>query len=141
MNAKNNTYRPLFSRIAEGASSALRSPWLLCTGLALMLGTSGCVAHATTGAAVVVDEPEVDVETVPVAIESYPRYYYGGDYVYLVDGRWYHHRHGHWVTYTVEPRPLVDVRVGFQARYGAHYRPRPEVASPPARPHRRDHRR
>ena len=129
MNAQ-NTHTPLSSRIAEGASLALRSPWMLAAGLACMLGASGCVAHATTAAAVTVDEPVVEVETVPVEIESYPRHYYQGEYVYLVDGQWYYRRRGHWVVYTVEPRALVNVRVGYQARFGAHYRPHAEVASP-----------
>jgi hypothetical protein len=123
------------STIAQGASVALRSPWLLAGSLALMLGTSGCVAHAATAAAVTVDEPVVEVETVPVAVESYPRQYYQGEYVYLVDGSWYYRRRGHWVVYTVEPRALVDVRLGYEARFGAHYRPHAEVASPAPRPH------
>jgi hypothetical protein len=110
----------------------------------LILGTAGCVARATTRAAVVVDEPVVTVETVPIAVETvpveveaYPSYYYGGTYVYLVDGRWYTRASGRWVIYRREPVVLARARVHLEAQSGRHYRPHPEMASPTVRSHRR----
>jgi hypothetical protein len=100
---------------------------------AVMMGTVGCLARVSTASAVVVDEPVVEVATVPVTIESYPRHYYRGAYVYLVDGRWYYRASGRWVVYRTEPQALVNVRVGYQAKLGTHYRPSPEVASPEPR--------
>jgi hypothetical protein len=97
------------------------------------MGAVGCVARATTAAAVVVDEPVVEVTTVPVMIESYPRHYYRGAYVYLVDGRWYYRASGRWVVYSTEPQALASVRVGYETKLGRHHRPRPEVASPEPR--------
>jgi hypothetical protein len=126
---------PLSSKIAEGALRNHPSRWTLVGFFALMMGTTGCVARATTGAVVVVDEPVVEVATVPVMIESYPRHYYRGSYVYLVDGQWYYRAHGRWVVYRTEPRALVKVRAGYQAKLGVHYRPNAEVASPAPRPH------
>jgi hypothetical protein len=35
--------------------------------------------------------------------------------------------------YRTEPQALVNVRVGYQAKLGTHYRPSPEVASPEPR--------
>ena len=104
---------------------------------ALTLGTAGCYARASTGAALVYTEPVVEVQTVPAQIEYYPSYVYRGSNVYLVDGQWYYRARGRWVVYRSEPRVLADVRVRYEHNYGRHYRPRPEMASPPPRrPHR-----
>lgn len=102
---------------------------------ALALGSAGCVARAYTGAAVVYEEPTVEVATVPAEIEYYPRHEYNGTAVYLVEGRWYHHSHDRWVVYRAEPRALASVRVSYEAKYGRNYRPRPEHRSPRAKPH------
>jgi hypothetical protein len=109
----------------------------------LVLGAAGCYARAGTGAAVVYsepiyDEPVVVVQTVPAEIESYPRHRYGDSYVYLMDGRWYARSRGRWVVYRAEPRELATVRVSYEAKYGRHYRPRNEAASPPRPRHHHD---
>jgi hypothetical protein len=95
----------------------------------------------------VVEEPAVEVETAPVAVETvpvaeidyYPSYVYGGTNVYLVDGSWYYRSGGRWVVYRREPRALASVRVSYEAKYGRHYRPRHENASPPPHVHHRHH--
>ena len=118
---------------------------LLSLGLgALAISSAGCYARAVTRGGVVVEEPSVEVETapveveaVPVEVEAYPSYVYRGSYVYLVDGRWYYRSSGRWVVYRVEPRALASVRVSYEAKYGRHYRPRIENASP--RPHHHHH--
>jgi len=111
----------------------------------LVLSATGCYARTAGSASVVYsepvvyDEPVVVVQTVPVEIESYPRHRYRGSFVYLVDGRWYWRSRGRWVVYRSEPRDLATVRVSYEARYGRHYRPRNENASPPrVRHHRHD---
>jgi hypothetical protein len=108
---------------------------------ALALATTGGYARAGMRGGVVYEQPTVEVETapvevetVPVEIESYPSYAYGGSSVYLVEGRWYRRAGGRWVVYRAEPRQLATVRVSYEARYGRHYRPRPENASPRPRP-------
>lgn len=121
---------------------------LLAAACALAMGSAGCEAHAyTTGSAVVaepvaeaeVDTTPVEVQTVPVYVESYPSYVYRGRTVYLVDGHWYHRSNNHWRTYRVEPQGLASVRVSYEARFGRHYRPRVENASPVAHPHSHHH--
>jgi hypothetical protein len=129
------------SRVAARSfEKSFRGLLLVALG-ALAIGSAGCYARVGTGAAVVYDEPVVAVDTVPVYIESYPRYTYNGSVVYLVDGRWYHRDRGRWVAYRVEPRALASVRVSYESKYGRHYRPtpRPENASPRPRVHRHHH--
>jgi hypothetical protein len=109
----------------------------------LVLGAAGCYAGVGTRAAVYsepvvyTDPSVVVVQTVPAEIERYPRHYYRGSYVYLVDGQWYVRSSGRWVVYRSEPRDLARVRVSYEAKYGRHYRPRHEHASPPPRRHHR----
>jgi hypothetical protein len=107
--------------------------------LALPLSSSGCTATAGVGADVeyAYDYPVYEVQTVPVAIEAYPRYYYRGSYVYLVDGRWYHQRPGgRWVVYREEPPQLRAHRVDYYGRRvapPARRRATPGYAYPPPR--------
>jgi len=110
------------------------APFALALGL-VALSATGCVARVRGGAVVEYTEPYVEVSSVPVYVESYPSYYYNGGYAYLVDGQWYYQSRGHWVTFRSEPRPLATVRVTYEAKYGRHYRPRGDMASPPPRPH------
>lgn len=80
--------------------TALSLAWL-CGAL------GGCYASAGAYA-----EPAyVEVDTVPTHVEVYPRYYYGGRTVYLVDGRWYYRRGPRWVYYREEPVELHRHRV------------------------------
>lgn len=141
---------------ARGTSTAFRALLGVALG-AITLVAGGCYARTRTRAAVVHstptvyaepvyaepvhDEPVVVVQTVPSAIEAYPAYRYRGSYVYLVDGRWYTRARGRWVVFRHEPRELTSVRVSYEARYGRHYRPRNDAASPPQRRHHRHDRR
>ncbi|WP_437724955.1 hypothetical protein [Sorangium sp. So ce861] len=96
-----------------------------------LLGATGCAAEVHTRAAApatvtyhefaVYEEPVVHIAAPPVHIETYPRAYYRGTYVYYVDGRWYYpSRHG-WVYYRDEPRALVHYRVDFERRRAHHH--------------------
>ncbi|WP_437813998.1 hypothetical protein [Sorangium sp. So ce1078] len=96
-----------------------------------LLGATGCAAEVHTRAAApatvtyqefaVYEEPVVHIAAAPVHIETYPRVYYRGSYVYYVDGRWYYpSRHG-WVYYRDEPRALVHYRVDFERRRAHHH--------------------
>ncbi|MGK4005194.1 hypothetical protein WMF31_21375 [Sorangium sp. So ce1036] len=107
-----------------------------------LLGATGCAAEVHTRAAApapvtyqevtVYEEPVVHVAAAPAHIETYPRVYYRGTYVYYVDGRWYYPtRHG-WVYYRDEPRALVHYRVDFDRRRAPHHH-RQHVHRDPAR--------
>src|SRR4051812_4209626 len=98
----NQQAQPLLAAVGNtiGSFPMLRH---LAIGLAL-LGTAGCTARVQSRGSVaysapevaysapavyVEEEPVVVVQTVPVAIESYPRHTYRGSDVFLVDGQWY----------------------------------------------------
>lgn len=98
----------------------------------LMVGAIGCYAYA---------EPAyVEARAAPVEVYQYPRTYYEGRPVYLVNGRWYFVDRGRWHYYRSEPRPLYRERVYIEQapaaprrRYYEHYEaPRPS-RGPPAR--------
>ena len=80
---------------------------LMIPVIALACGCGGAYVESdgtyTTGA--YVEEPAP-----PVEIETYPRYYYRGDYVYDVNGRYYRHHGRHWYRYHQRPADL-DIRV------------------------------
>jgi len=107
---KHLTYSILFALVIVGAP----------------LGLSACMASGE----LVASYPVVEVQTVPVQIESYPRYAYAGSYAYLVDDRWYYRSRGRWVVFREEPRELRTYRVEHARR-----NPRPVYSAPPA--HRR----
>ena len=87
-----------------------------------LLGATGCYARVRAHPTVVAtyqepvyEEPVVYVQSAPVVdIESHPRVYYRGSYVYYVDGRWYAPSRRGWVYYRSEPRDLVRYRVDFE---------------------------
>lgn len=95
-----------------------------------LLCATGCAAEVHTRAATpatvsyqevtVYEEPVVHVATAPAYIETYPRVYYRGTYVYYVNGRWYYPSHTGWVYYYDEPRALVRYRIEFD-RHRAHH--------------------
>lgn len=74
-------------------------------------GATGCVARAR--GEVVYDYPVAEVDVVPVEIETYPRVYYGGVYVYLVGDRWYYRGSRGWVVFREEPRELYRYRTSL----------------------------
>jgi hypothetical protein len=99
---------------------------VLLGALALPLPSSGCTATAGVEADVTYDYPVVEVATVPVTIESYPRTYYRGSDAYLVDGRWYQRSPGgRWVVYREEPPELRRYRTDYYGRRAAPPAPRP----------------
>ena len=95
----------------------------ICGGAAVAIATlaMGC----TTGAygEVAVEYPVMRAEVVPRDVYYYPRTYYEGRNVYLVDGRWYYPYRNHWVVYQREPVELQRYRVRYYDRYGYGYRP------------------
>ena len=62
-------------------------------------------------------------EYVPPHVEVYPREYYGGHVVYLVDDRWYYQDGPRWVYYQREPEPLVRRRVVIRSAQVVHRAP------------------
>ncbi|WP_438017792.1 hypothetical protein WMF18_01265 [Sorangium sp. So ce315] len=146
------------------ASSPKRSGIAALAALAALavLGATGCAAEVRTRTVArapatvtyqefaVVEEPVVHIMAPPAYIETYPRVYYRGTYVYYVDGRWYYpSRHG-WVYYREEPRALVRYRVEFDRsrvhrhdhHHGHHHhRPASRATSRPAAEPRVEHRR
>jgi hypothetical protein len=124
--------------------SEREAPWCgSCSGrsvpryiMALTIWSLACTSagcYATAGAYTEADYVEVD--TVPTHVEVYPRYYYGGRTVYLVDGRWYYRRGPRWVYYRNEPVELHRHRVYVQRapRAPYHHRARPHRRHRPAR--------
>lgn len=98
------------------ASRRITAPWLRMLALsAPLFAASGCAAsfHGDTGYGYTV----VAVDTVPHAIHTYPRVWYHGTYVYLVNGVWYAPRGNGWVRYYDEPYEL--------RRHRRYYGPRP----------------
>lgn len=128
-------FHTLSSAFAAWKTGAIARPWMFAGLMASLSALTGCHAHAraATTAAVVVEEPVMEVAVAPVAVETYPRHAYRGRYVYLVDGHWYYRSGARWVVYTVEPVALSRVRVGYQATVRTHAAARPEMASP--KPH------
>jgi hypothetical protein len=123
----------VFALFGRGSAGPDGIPWravlALLTG-ALALGAAGCVARAAGGATLVYEYPVVEVQTVPVRIEAYPRVVYRGSYAYLVDGRWYYRTEGRWVVFQEEPVELREARVQIVR----DHRRRPTTVVPPARP-------
>jgi len=112
-----------------GTLNSNRSRLALLGALAAfsLFGTTGCYARVRAHPAVVTtyeyqepvvyEEPVVYVQSAPVVdIETYPRTYYRGSYVYYVNGIWYTRGSRGWVYYRSEPRDLVSYRssVEFQ---------------------------
>jgi hypothetical protein len=83
--------------------------------------SAACTARVETATSAAVEEDEVEAESVPVEITTYPHTEYRGHVVYLVNGRWYHPRGRRWYYYRTEPAPLVRHRAYIQS-------------APPARP-------
>ncbi len=86
--------------------------------LAAALGAAGCEATFTP------PSPVVSVysgglltraQVVPAEIWAYPRVYFGGQWVYLVDGLWYTPTSRGWMIYRQEPAELSRERVRIYA--------------------------
>jgi len=115
------------------------SPWskhrrAACVGAFIMAcatGALGCTA--TVPRAVTVETyPEpiaVRAQIVPTDIYAYPRVWYNGSYVYLVDGRWYYPTNQGWRVYRREPQELSRQRTRIHQAPERYYR-RAEPAYP-----------
>src|SRR5262249_35682097 len=102
-----------------------------------LLGAAGCVATVEPRPVAVTYEPTVvDAATVPVDIYAYPRVYFGGSYVYLVNGRWYFPSARGWMAYRQEPRELSRRRVRIE-RTPRGFPPPPVYSFPRERPRER----
>jgi hypothetical protein len=84
---------------------------------ACALGTAGCEATITPSAPVLAFEGGVvaPVTAVPPDIWVYPHVYYGGGYVYLVNGSWYQPTRSGWVVFRREPVELSRQRTRIYA--------------------------
>ena len=99
---------------------------LSISAVALGLSAAGCTATIEPPSAVVTTDDVYVTSEVPVDIYAYPRVWYGGTYVYLVDGRWYAPRGRGWVIYRREPQELSRYRTNYQRSSPAprrHYEP------------------
>lgn len=95
-----------------------------------LLGTSGCTASLAAEPSVVAYDngyAEGDIVTVPEDVRTYPHMYYGGNYTYLVDGRWVYPSNRGWRAYRNEPGELRTYRAQVYAS------PREHVAPPERR--------
>jgi len=101
--------------------------------LLFALLATGCYAEATTGAVVA-------TEYVPAHVDVYPREYYDGHVVYLINDHWYYHDGARWVYYRQEPEVLVRRRVVVHQAPPAVVHERTVVhQAPPAPVHRHYH--
>jgi len=91
------------------------------TGCSGMLGVRPSVA----GYAV------APVNTMPVALDGYPRYYYNNRYTYLIDGQWYYPTNDGWVVFMEEPRTLSQYRTRLQTAPPATRAPDVYYSYPP----------
>jgi len=112
-------------RRADGLTRRTMLGGLLGTSASLF-GLGGCAASFESGWST--DAATVTVHSVPPSIHSYPRVWYHGTYVYLVDSDWYAPRGSTWVRYRHEPVDLVRYRRHYHSRgrFPAHvYRSHP----------------
>lgn len=108
---------------------------------ACALGAAGCEATITPGSAVVAVTGEgliAPVAVVPADVWVSPRVFFGGEYVYLVNGLWYRPTPQGWFVYRREPVELARQRVRIYASPRPSYVPRtPQYAYPPSAPRER----
>jgi hypothetical protein len=95
--------------------------------------------HLVARGGVIAEVDVMPVEVVPVNIDSYPRAYYRGSLVFLVDGHWYTRVKGRWGVLRTEPRELTEHRVIHERRRMDRRPARPEHAAPPSHPSHRRH--
>lgn len=88
--------------------------WIRAAGVVSVLGVTGCFATVEGEGDVEAEVPVVEAEVTPIEITTYPHYYYRGEVVYLVEGRWYARRGPRWVMYRREPRELSRYRVQYE---------------------------
>jgi hypothetical protein len=99
---------------------------------ACALGVAGCEATITPPRPVITIESEplvAPVAVVPPDIWAYPRVWYAGTYVYLVNGSWYQPTRSGWMVFRREPVQLSRERTRIYASRPAP--PPPGYAYPP----------
>ena len=110
---------------------------------ACALAAAGCEATFTPPQPLVTIRGGVavtPVAEVPPDIWDYPSVYYGGSYVYLVNGSWYQPTRSGWVLFRSEPLELARARTRIYAsprpsRTPAYGFPRPAPRAPPEEPY------
>ena len=107
--------------------------WRLWAIVAISIITTGCSAslglRPTVGGYAV-----TATDSVPVAIDGYPRALYRDRYAYLVDGRWYYPTNNGWVVFLEEPTPLEQYRMRVQMAPPATRSPDVYYGYPPDQP-------
>jgi len=119
------------SNISEASGGRTRGFRWVRVGVATLaaasaLGAAGCEAtfHTTEPFAVAFEREGllVRAEVVPPDIWAYPHVYFGGTYVYLVDGLWYYPTPSGWMIFRREPVELSRERTRMgQRRYRSPY--------------------
>jgi hypothetical protein len=115
--------------LAESVAVFVKSqvPGALLIGAVLLLLAPACYVGA---------EPAyVTAQVEPAHVHTYPRTYYEGRPVYLIDGRWYFQERGRWVYYREEPDTLDRERTYIEQaprapsrrRYYDHYKSAPRA--------------
>ncbi len=105
--------------------STYTTPALVAAAALSALAAAGCEATFTPAEPVVTyygGATLAPAPAVPVDIWAYPRVYYGGSYLYLVDGRWYQPTPSGWMTYRREPVELSRARTRIYASPGLNRR-------------------
>jgi len=94
---------------------------LLVPVVALAAGCAG--GYVTTGDGTVTTGAYVEDDVGPgvVDVETYPRAYYDGGYVYNVNGRYYRRNGAHWYRYHERPRG-VEFRANVRHEEREHHR-------------------
>jgi len=86
------------------------------------VGCGGTLTAASSPGPVIYGYSATAVDSVPMAIESYPSVYWNGAPAYLVDDTWYYRGGGGWVILQEEPRDLYRYRIAARPRSPVEYR-------------------
>lgn len=103
----------------------------LLLAAAPLAALTGCTAEVRTAHPELVADDEVEVETAPPDVYTYPHTEYRGQVVYYVNGRWYRPHGKRWGYYRNEPPDLVRHRRHVEQAPPARraYEPRPGEAT------------
>jgi len=124
----------------DALRTSLRRPIVLSIGVLGSVLVAGC--YATVHPAYV-DGYYVYEDDAVYDYESYPRFWYGGRWVYLVGDRWYYSGPSGWVYFRTEPPGLYAHRHHYYSSrgyaappaYGAPPRSKRYAPAPPPGPH------
>lgn len=105
---------------SQGRARLCNARSIAVIGALVALGTAGCEATFRTsepvGFAWADDDVLIRASVVPRDIWQYPRVFYGGTYVYLVDGTWYYPTSSGWMVFRREPVELSRERTRIAPR-------------------------